>query len=112
MWEAKLYGELLPGPGFAKSLTGNRFVILDQRHAWPFIEKRFVFDWRIYAKVFDMGLRGLLVEVPLGVHDVRLVTSGLSPDGSRLVVVTESQVQVYELPPVSQPHATAKREGH
>jgi hypothetical protein len=81
-----------------RSLSGNRFAILDFSRAIPLVEKRGFFDWNFTAKVYDMKSKDKIAEFKLGTQDARTVSLALSPNGSRLAVLTDSKCDILELP--------------
>lgn len=85
---------------FAKtSLASHRFALFDMKSAFPIIQKRDFFDERFTAKVFDWDKKAMVASISFGTHDSRQVDLAISPDGSRLAVLTESTLQLIELPP-------------
>jgi len=81
-----------------RNLDGTRFAIIDTHRAIPIVQKRDFFDWSFEIKIGDVKRREMVAVVKLGTHDARQVDAALSPDGSRLAVLAESNLSVYSLP--------------
>lgn len=85
-------------PHVSHSRDGNRFAILDFRA--PTISPMYKTQpvGRDYtAKVYDIEERRELGEVRLGIHDARMVSMALAPDGSALAVFSTDSIRVFKL---------------
>lgn len=98
LFEGERYGGKYGGLVAKFSLSRNRFVILDAKSAIPLIQKRSYFDWRFYAKVFDMACQCKVAEISLGTQTATVTDVALSPDGTELAVVTDDELRLFRLP--------------
>ena len=82
-----------------KSLSGRRFAIQQLSH-WgirvPFTRPNF--NQHLHVKVYDVDSKREVFDVDFGSHDTRQIGLALSPQGSRLAVLAESSIKVYQLP--------------